>query len=259
MHRVQLAANCNNRCVFCAQGAPFHGESAGYVQRARELESDAVMLVGGEPTLNSELVAWVEQFAASGTHVAMQTNARLLGREPALAGCLAAAGLRQIEVGLLGSTAASHDYHTQTPGSFLETCSGVRAAIAAGIQVRLTTLVTRSNFRQLAEWVRLAAALGVKELELRSVLPFGRAATKPRLEPPHELATPHILSAMEQAKRLGLECRARAASEDDFSVSGATAPSQVISIEKQARANLAQADCSTHRTADPRTGEWSPA
>ncbi|MCB9589003.1 MAG: radical SAM protein [Polyangiaceae bacterium] len=259
MRRVQLAANCNNRCVFCAQSSPFHAEEAGYEQFVDQLDEAEVMLVGGEPTLNPRLEQWVERFTAQGVRVGVQTNARLLGREPERATRLAAVGLRRLEVALLGSTAAAHDYHTQVPGSFFETCNGIRAAIAAGIQVRVTTLVTRSNFRQLAEWVRLAAALGVLQLEMRSVLPFGRAASRQRLEPPHELATPHILAAIEQAKRLGVECQARGASEDDFSVSGVEPTSRLLSIKKMAGAEQVLADCSTHRPAAPRTGEWSPA
>lgn len=263
MRRVQLAANCNNRCVFCAQASAFHEENAGALQFSEEPGPDpalprVIKLVGGEPTLAEGLERHIERFAAAGSRVSMQTNARLLGRDPELARALARAGLRLVEVALYGPTAAVHDYHTRVPGSFRETASGVKSAVAAGIEVELTTLVTRANFRHLADWVRLASVLGARRVELRSVLPFGRAAAEPRLEPPHELATPHIRAALEQGKRLGLECSARASTSDDF-IRGAEPDSRLISIEKLAGAEFALADCSTHRPAAPRTGEWSPA
>ncbi len=260
MRRVQLATNCNNRCVFCAQSSAFHGESDAVERFVVEPgPAGDVVLVGGEPTLVPDLESVIAALRTAGSKVSMQTNARLLGTDPQLAPRLHAAGLVEVEVALHGPTAAVHDYHTQVPGSFRETLTGVRSAVAAGIRVVLTSLVTRSNFRHLSEWVRLASVAGVREAELRSVLPYGRAANKPRLEPPHELATPHIRAAMDLAKRLGVECRARAADTDDFALSGAELGSQLISIKKLVCAHVAQADSPTYRLADPGTGEWSPA
>ncbi|MCA9633790.1 MAG: radical SAM protein [Myxococcales bacterium] len=259
MRRVQLAAICNNRCVFCAQNAAFHEETAAVEDSVLEQISESpLMLVGGEPTLVSNLEHQITALHARGIEVHVQTNARRLARDPALAPRLAAAGLRGAEVALHGPTAAVHDYHTQAPGSFRETVIGVRSLVGARIEVVLTTLVTRSNFRHLSEWVRLASALGVARAEMRSVLPVGRAAVRPRLEPPHELAMPHVRAAQDHARRVGLKCDARPAAIEDFVATGAESARQVISIEKLKSAT-ALADTSNHRPAAPRTGEWSPA
>lgn len=164
----------------------------------------AVVFQGGEPLLDAELADRVERARKAGARrVVVQTNARLLS--VSLAQALRAAGLDAVDVSLHGSTAAMHDHHTQRPGSFDETLAGARAAHAAGIEVGVTTVVTRSNQRHLSEIVELAAKLGAASIHFVGVAPFGRALENAdTLVPTAELVAPHLQRAKETASRLTL-------------------------------------------------------
>lgn len=290
MIRVQVAATCNNSCVFCAQAGRFdaadatriaqgpHGVDAvgspvgvapldpGHLARgvdarlkALSKSAEPVMLIGGEPTLDPALCEYVRRLAAGGAAVVLQTNARLLGCRVDAAGAVASqgdatlaealkgAGLTAVEVALYGSTAALHDYHTRCPGSFRQTVSGVRASRSAGLRCALTTLVTRSNYRHLAELVRLGHALGVVALAIRSVLPEGRAAGSQGLQPPRQMLAPHLRAAQQLGRQLGLELLIEPASADNYTDSSSGAGSESISLQKLV----------SRQQAAPRTGEWA--
>jgi hypothetical protein len=99
-----------------------------------------------------------------------------------------------------------HDYHTSVEGSFAQTVTGIAHARAAGIAVGVSTVVTRSNYRHLADVVRVARARGADAVHFVPVIAEGRAfGDRSRLVPAPELVRPHLAAAIALAKRLGLE------------------------------------------------------
>jgi len=132
--RVQVAATCNNSCVFCAQAGRFdaadatriaqgpHGVDAvgspvgvapldpGHLARgvdarlkALSKSAEPVMLIGGEPTLDPALCEYVRRLAAGGAAVVLQTNARLLGCRVDAAGAVASQGDATLAEALKGA------------------------------------------------------------------------------------------------------------------------------------------------------------
>ncbi len=161
-------------------------------------EPDLVIL-GGEPTLCAELLPLVRRAQQAGRRVLLETNGRLLARA-GLAEALREAGVCRLDVSLQGPSAASHDFHTQCPGSFRETVAGLRRARAAGLGVAVTTLVTRSNYRHLAELVQVAHVLGASALRLLPVA----APFVPGHTPNPALVAPYLRRAERAAAVLGL-------------------------------------------------------
>lgn len=167
---------------------------------------DVVAFVGGEPTLAAELPDLLRcATARPGVRTLLQTNGRRLAY-PAYAVALAeAAKSLALDVSLHGSSAAMHDYHTATPGSFAQTARGIQNARARGLSVGVTVVVTRSNDRHLAEIVRLVRALGADALHLAPLSPVGSARTSLlRLQPNEELARARIDTAVSEGARRGV-------------------------------------------------------
>lgn len=208
---VTVGFACNNACVFCAQGerraSPGAGAPADVAALIAAVEpGEVVAFLGGEPTLAADLPAWIRAAAARGAaRVVVQTNGRRLAYR-AYARALAEASPRlALDVSLHGATAAMHDYHTGVPGSFAQTVQGLRHARAERLPFGVTTVVTRSSFRHLAEIVRVAHAAGAAAVHLAPVEPFGHAArTASRLVPAPEMVLPHLGRAVAEAQRLGL-------------------------------------------------------
>lgn len=204
---LALTRTCNNSCVFCAQ------EGVGPlsdVDIRRSLEalagtSKELTLLGGEPTLHSDLTEVISTARALGfERIGLQTNGRRLS-ELGFVRALAAAGLTDVHVSLHGAEAQVHDYHTGIEGSFRESLAGVTAARASGLGVVATTVLTRSNYRVLTGLPQLLVSLGVSAWQVTTVLIAGRAvkAMDP-LVPRLALAWPYALHALAAAQKLGL-------------------------------------------------------
>ncbi len=230
MKTVQLDYSCNNRCVFCAQGELRQTRSA----RARDAieaelsqgcEGEVVAFLGGEPTLRSDLCALA--FLANdrgATHVLVQTNGRALARAD-LAEQLRESGVDRLDVSLHGSTAPMHDYHTQCAGSFAETVRGIRRAKGSGLEVAVTTVVTRSNYRHVGELVRVVHALGISRARFLPAKPLGMAATRrEQILPNPSLAKPYMRAAARTARALGVSLAPDPDTDGWFGPLGATEP-----------------------------------
>lgn len=209
MKTVFLGFACNNACVFCAQGA-LRDKEEGPPDVAAQLEEiapgDVVAFLGGEPTVHDELPAWIKAADARGAaRIVVQTNGRRLAYRAFTRALREASPRLALDVALQGATAAMHEYHTGTPGSFEQTVRGVRQARAERIPVGITTVVTRSSFRHLGEIARLAHAAGAEAIHFARAEPFGRAAAaRDRLLPAREMILPYLTRAVAEAQRLGL-------------------------------------------------------
>jgi len=210
MRVITLGFSCNNACVFCAQGELRRGAGA-VVDVAGAVEAvvagDTVAFLGGEPTLWADLPAWIRAADGRGAgRIIVQTNGRRLAYR-AFAQALREASPRlALDVSLQGSSAAMHDWHTATAGSFAQTIQGLRNARAERLPAGVTVVVTRSNFRHLGEIVVLAHAAGASAIHFAPVEPFGRALRNRSLVVPAvEMVVPHLQRAVAEARRLGLQ------------------------------------------------------
>jgi MoaA/NifB/PqqE/SkfB family radical SAM enzyme len=209
VHVVFLGFACNNACVFCAQGSLREAEAGPpdvAAQIAAITPGAIVAFTGGEPTIHDELPAWIKAADAAGAaRVVVQTNGRRLAYRAFTRALREASPHLALDVALQGATAAMHEYHTGTPGSFEQTVRGARQARAERIAVGVTTVVTRSNFRHLVEIARLAHALGAEAIHFARAEPFGRAAAaRDRVLPARDMVLPHLTRAAAEAQRLGL-------------------------------------------------------
>ena len=214
---VALGRACDNACLFCAQEGlareAFDDETiAGELTRAREAGASDVTFLGGEPALDARLEGLVARARGAGFHrVGVQTNGRALASEGRVA-ALARAGLTDVHLSLHGAEARVHDWHTAMPGSFDAALLTLGAARAAGLDVVVVTVLTRSNFRVLAPIPRLLASRGVAAWCVDVPRWRGRAATAPdQVVPRLALAIPFALHALDAAQALGLPAFVRGA------------------------------------------------
>jgi MoaA/NifB/PqqE/SkfB family radical SAM enzyme len=212
MRVVALSFACNNACIFCAQGklreATASDDAAAAVEAAAAAlrPGEAVALVGGEPTLDERLPSFVGALDAAGAgRILVQTNGRRLAYRSYARRLREASARLALDVSLAGSTEPMHDYHTGTPGSFKQTVLGLRNARAERIPASVSTVITRSNFRHLADVVRLCHAVAALGVRFVPAQPFGTAAAlRDRVVPSLELVGPYLALASSEAKRLGL-------------------------------------------------------
>ncbi|MBL8714912.1 MAG: radical SAM protein [Myxococcales bacterium] len=210
---VQLLRACDGVCVTCAQvGLEDEGpRSRAEVQaELASLEAEGVTFVGGEPLLHPELEAIVGDAATRFGSVGLQTNGNRA--DPETLQRLARAGLTDVHLSLHGEAAPVHEYHTGVAGSFGRTLTALAGARAAGLAVGVTTVITRSNARNLPAIVRLVSSRGATAHSLAVPRVRGRAAERfDRVVPRLGIAVPFALYALQVAGTLRLPAFLRGA------------------------------------------------
>ncbi len=166
--------------------------------RAAAAEYREVTFAGGEPTLDPRLPDAIALARALGFEaVGVQTHGRGVDLRR-----LADAGLTDVHLSIHGR-AAAHDYHTGVEGSFAAIENAL--ALASGLTVVVTTVVTRSSFRELAALPQWLVDRGVSAWMLAVPRVAGRtAAAFDRVVPRLGLALPFALHAATRAVALGL-------------------------------------------------------
>jgi hypothetical protein len=207
---VMLTHACTNACVFCDQQglAPRPALDAEGVRAALaslRATHDAVSFVGGEPGLDDALEAHVATARALGfSRIGVQSNGSNL-LDALLWKRFAAQGLTDVHLTLLGAEATVHDYHTGRAGSFEEALRVLAAARGAGLDVLVTTVLTRSNYRVLDAVAALVLARGVTAWCVAVPVVAGRAEERfDRVVPRLGLALPFAVRALSSVRARGL-------------------------------------------------------
>lgn len=214
---VALGRACDGACVFCAQDGLTPDASPDDVVDARLVGArasgaDAVTFVGGEPAADARLEGYVRRARSLGfARVGVQTNGRALSVGERVE-ALARAGVTDLHLSLHGAEAPVHDWHAGGTGAFDASMRTMALARAAGLDVVVATVLTRSSFRVLAPIPRLLASRGAAGWCVEVPRWRGRAATAAdRIVPRLALALPFALHALDAAASLGLPAFVRGA------------------------------------------------
>jgi radical SAM protein with 4Fe4S-binding SPASM domain len=197
--KIKLIWACNLRCPFCSQwralGQP--PPRPGRLDDARltallddltELGCRRVHLSGGEPLLKPGLARWVGEVVRRGMVCSMTSNGTLW--TPERAEPLIAAGLSTVTFSVDSHLPTVHDRMRGQP-LWHATIAGIRTArqtarqLDRHLKVRTNTVVSRLNYRALADLPDFLHGLGVKRMALLPVDDVRTHGTAPmRLEEP---------------------------------------------------------------------------
>ena len=197
----ELTRRCNRKCAHCRASAGESGVNELSLTEAKAVVDDIasfakpiLILTGGEPLLCPYLFELIAYAKAKGLKPVIGTNATLI--DDALAKRIAAAGVPRISVSIDFPTAAEHDDFRGVKGAFEATLSGIRATLAAGVEVQVNSTITKLNRDLLPRLHDLAAELGAKAFHPFLLVPTGRGKELADVE----------LSADEYESALGWVC-----------------------------------------------------
>ncbi|MBK9266026.1 MAG: radical SAM protein [Polyangiaceae bacterium] len=151
---VRTGFSCNQDCGMCWQGRDWGRYGAEQILRwiedLRAAGATCLIISGGEPTLDPDLVRYVEHARALGfTNVTLETNA-IQAAKPGHAERLAKAGVSQAFVSLHSGDPAISDAITRAPGTHERTVRGIHALLEANIPVVLNAVMTAEGIDHLA-------------------------------------------------------------------------------------------------------------
>ena len=172
--KIKITARCNLRCTFCnywRMREPDELSTAEYCRVLDELAAAGCVKVhfsGGEATLRKDVFELLAHATRLGMKANITTNGTLLDEERAR--MLVEAGTHSVSLSLDGPDARTHDALRGVPGAFDRTVRGIRRLAKARdraksrMKLRLNTVLTRHNYRELPEVIDLASELGMVEV-----------------------------------------------------------------------------------------------
>ena len=150
---LALTHRCNLGCIHCyAQENPVGaagpaelgtGQWLKIIAEIKEAGCLFLLLTGGEPLLRDDFPEIYSFARKNGFLVTVFTNGTLVSER--ILNLFRELPPRLVEVSLYGASAATHDRITGVAGSFARTLQGIEALLAAGVQVRLKSVLMTLN------------------------------------------------------------------------------------------------------------------
>ena len=168
--QFQYDYRCNFRCEHCSVKR-FQGEKGGrhftlpdvaeLARQADEMGLANFVITGGEPLVFPDFDQLVEAIDPSRFYLVSDTNGWLLDDRKAKH--LKAIGVDKIQLSLDSLNAAEHDAFRHAPGSHARALRAIDAALDAGLNIILSTVVTHQRIRsdEFIEYLEFAKSKGV--------------------------------------------------------------------------------------------------
>lgn len=181
---IRLLTFCNNNCIFCLN-ADSRKVRRGFGDIKKELKEGIeegctkVVLSGGEPTIHPDILEIVA-FAKKIGYTKIQTISN--GRMYSYFGFLKKMvknGLTEVTFSIHGHKKEVHDYLTGIPGSFEQVLKAVRNAVflqgMGKLFVNADVVINKRNYKELPRMLEFLCRIGIMEVDLLQVIPFGNA------------------------------------------------------------------------------------
>ena len=169
---ISLTYQCNNKCRWCYAASndssierkhlDFKLENE-VVRLFSELKIPRTILIGGEPTLYSNLENFIQNLTNSGIKTGMITNGRKF-KNRNFVKRLKRAGLNYTTISIEGSCPEIHDKTTCIKGSLEESLEGLRIAQEEGIIISTNTLISSINLNDLDDCFKMLIEKNIKNI-----------------------------------------------------------------------------------------------
>jgi radical SAM protein with 4Fe4S-binding SPASM domain len=203
---LALTYRCNNNCYFCYTGGPQKVAEISTADWKKALDNiwisgvPQVVFTGGEPTLRDDLVELIDH--AQEFVTGLVTNGRKLA---VLSKDFRRVSLDYVQVSLEALKPEIHDHMVGVNGAWQETTAGIKAGIAAGLEVITNTTLTKDNLAQFPALVRAGHDMGLKVMACNTLICSGRGTcSKPESGVSMEDLKATLTQALETAKQVGV-------------------------------------------------------
>ena len=176
-----ITNRCHLKCRHCYQSSDHSAgpdelnleEKLAVVDQLGEAYTGMLAIAGGEPTIDADLLPVLKRVQKYRMHVSLATNGVLITET--LAGELADAGARYVEVSLDSVDPARHDAFRGVPGMWERAVRGAKIVAATeGLRLGIAMCVHRGNLHEVRDMIEFAVGLGAECFAHFNFIPVGR-------------------------------------------------------------------------------------
>lgn len=167
---LELTRSCSMRCKMCdiwrIKSNPKKELSTERLLKladeSTEMGVKVITLFGGEPLFRKDLSKIIKKMSENDIITSLNTNCFLLTEKRAKE--LYDSGLNHVSISLDGSQPEIHDYLRGVDGVFDKVVRGIKILRKYPISLSILTVITKHNYKDLANIVKLANELGVNSV-----------------------------------------------------------------------------------------------
>jgi len=176
----EVTRNCNLNCAHCraaAKNQDYAGEldtsaALRLLDQIAEVGRPIIILTGGEPLMREDIFELAEYGTQKGLRMVMAPNGTLITET--VARKMIDTGIQRISVSLDGATKERHDGFRGVEGAFEGALRGIEAAKSQGVEFQINTTISKYNYDQIPDILKLAENLGAAALHIFLLVPTGR-------------------------------------------------------------------------------------
>ncbi len=196
-----ITARCNLACSHCyLTSGPGRvrtnelstAEALAFIDDCATIQIPVLLLSGGEPLLREDIWELAGHATARGISVALSTNGTLITSK--VAKSIHRAGIGYAGISLDGASPDTHDRFRNKKGAFADTLRAFTNCQDAGVRTGVRVTLTRNNYHELEDLIRLSLSLGASRFCVYWLVPSGRGTDSYEQL---QLSAPEILSSYE--------------------------------------------------------------
>ncbi len=167
---LEITDCCNQHCIFCHakdRKTMSIASISKIINNLRDIKIHDVILTGGEPLLHRNIFEILEWFKTKHIDCDLCSNGTLIDEQKAKT---LANYLSEISISLDTVNPEVYDYLRGTKNGLEKAISGIIHCKNSGLEVHLTTVLTKSNFSEIEEIINKAEELGVHSISFLAVI-----------------------------------------------------------------------------------------
>lgn len=165
---LEITQACNMKCLHCYEGSS-HVQSKNklnltqwkhIIDQLKMLDVERVVVIGGEPTINPDVIEILKYLSFKNVPTTLFTNAFF--KDEKLRETIVEHKIR-LKISLYGHNATVHDTITTIPGSFDRLIENIKYFIQKSVDISLAVTLMKENENYVNEIEDFIKSLGIKQ------------------------------------------------------------------------------------------------
>jgi MoaA/NifB/PqqE/SkfB family radical SAM enzyme len=221
-----LNRRCNHNCIFCFENVDLEksnkmlptleminsvfNDVCNHNKKYGVSKLDTVYIAGGEPTMRDDIFDIIQLVSNRSNTVFISSHADYENPNASIKG-IKKSGITNASISLHGHNAKTHEFVTNTKGSFDNTMKSIGIYLEEGIKVSMNCVVTALNINSLLDILKILhkKTLGINDITFTQYRHSGRACEQTTLDFNSSYFSNEIKQALDFAENIPFSVKFR--------------------------------------------------